>query len=150
MYFWKTNRLVEALNNESLSERDFKNYYLATSIITLVATFLLKVQPSLNMLASIVETLGSAAITIFGINVAFKANGGATGTRFVAKITAICFPLLIKAVVGALALGLCVTLWFNNYGILPDQQEWGNTTVSLVVQAGFFWRLFIHIGKTNG
>lgn len=150
MFFWKTSRLVEDLRSGSLSERDFKNYYLATSIVTVISTCLLKLQPSQNALASAVEMVASVGITILGINAAFKANSGSAGSRFLEKSVAICFPLLIKAVVAAFFLGLCLAFWGGSNGIQLAQQEWANTTASLVIQAVFFWRLFIHVRNSNG
>ena len=95
MYFWRTSHLVQKLREGALGEADFKSYYLATSILTSVCFYLAILQPRESMFALAFEAIGAVAITIFGINAAFKANGGPEGARFVEKAVSISFPLLI-------------------------------------------------------
>lgn len=99
MYFWRTLQLVKDLRTEALGEADFKNYYLATSILVSICFYIALIEPRENMFALGLEAVGTALITILGINAAFKANGGSDGVRFVEKAIAISFPLLMKVLV---------------------------------------------------
>jgi len=39
MYFWRTDKLIEDLKQNRVSQNEFKNYYLASSIIVLLGIF---------------------------------------------------------------------------------------------------------------
>lgn len=148
MYFWRTHRLVEDLRKGSLCETDFKNYYLATSILTTICFYLAQLEPRENMPALAIEVLGAVVITIIGINAAFKANGSSAGGRFVEKAVSISFPLLIKVLLAGLVLGLVVGFSMA-FGISKCQAEWVNAVGTLAVQTVFVWRLVAHVRATK-
>ena len=74
MYFWNTNELSQTIKSSKLSDNDWKNYYLAVSIMTLVGGYLngLDVSPRENTMAFLIEALSMIGITIFGISITFK------------------------------------------------------------------------------
>lgn len=148
MYFWKTPQLVEGLRNSSVSEADFKSYYLATSILTTIAFYLVMLEPRENMPALAIEALGAVIITILGINAAFNANGGPVGSRFVEKAVSISFPLLIKVLVAGFVLGFVVG-FSTALGVSKYQGEWANAVGTLAIQSVFVWRLVVHMKATN-
>ena len=160
MYFWKTNLLVEELAKGPLEENILKNYYLATSILLSIAFYLASITPPENLYLLTVETIGVLIVTIVGLNAAFAANGGNSGTRFLEKIVAISFPLLIRMTAAAIALGLlwvffCVALEVRIFHKLQLEWvssilfEWGTSILIIVIQVVFYQRLVTHVKNTN-
>jgi len=148
MYFWKTDKLVEELKNHSLNSGNFKNYYLAASILTLIGYYLARLQMPTNMSAYAIEAIGTIGATIFGLNFAFKSNGGQSGNNFLDRAVSISFPLLIKTVVVGLALGF-VQVFLEVNGFEKAVFEWLNSISIILIQIVFYWRLSIHLRRVN-
>lgn len=148
MYFWKTSLLVEDLKRSSLGENDFKNYYLATAIFTSACLYLAMLQPRENILALVLEAIGTLVVTVLGLNAAFRANGGPTGSRFVEKAVAISFPLLSKVFVAGFASGLLFVV-SAAFDVSQPQLEWVGATAIVAIQVIFFQRLVVHVRNTN-
>lgn len=148
MYFWKTDALVSELKQGSLSEENFKNYYLATSILTLIGYYLARLELPTNMSAFALEAIGSIGVAIFGLNIIFNANGGNSGSYFLNKTMSISFPLLMKTVIAGLALGVLQALC-KIYGVEKDAIEWLNSISIIFIQIVFYWRLSVHIKRVN-
>jgi hypothetical protein len=148
MYFWKTRLLVDELAKGALEERTLKNYYLATSILILVTYYLASLEPRENFYALAVEVIGTLFATIIGLNAAFTANGGVTGTRFLDKVIAISFPLLIRVLVTGFALGLLVGI-LRIAEVSEGEVEWLISIAVIAIQVIFFLRLVAHVRKTN-
>lgn len=72
MYFWKTGILAEDLKNNKVTERNFKNYYLASTLLGMISYYLAMTAPPENMTMMLIEAIGSIGITVFGIGFAFK------------------------------------------------------------------------------
>ena len=49
MYIWKTENLVEDLKSNKVTERNFKNYYLASSLLMMISYYLAMTDPPENM-----------------------------------------------------------------------------------------------------
>jgi hypothetical protein len=156
MYFWKTQQLVNDLRAGPLDEGDLKNYYLISSVIismVLSTSFMLPADE--NMFVSALDAIGSIIITIIGINVAFMANGGSAGNRFIEKVVSISIPLLMKLFVSIVLLAsvivLLVFFFVSVFGFEFDESqiEWIGAIASLVMQSVFMWRLTVHVGATN-
>ncbi len=148
MNFWKTNKLVEDLKNNSLDENNFKNYYLVTSIIVLLGYYLAILMPPENMGAMFFEAMGSIVITIYGINMAFKTNGGVNGLNFLNKTISIALPLTIKMFVACFILGIILGM-MEESGLSKFYVEWILSVSVVFIQIVFYWRLALHIKNTN-
>jgi len=148
MYFWKTHLLVGELAKGPLEERVQKNYYLATSILSLLCYYIALLEPRENLSALIVETIGMLIATIIGLNAAFVANGGSAGRRFLEKIITISFPLLIKVLAAGFALGFFVAaLKADEWSKI--QIEWVSAISTIAIQCVFLLSLVAHVRKTN-
>jgi len=144
MYFWKTDLLVADLRKSALGEKDFKNYYLATSILIVVGFYLTMLEAREDMLALAIEAIGTLVVTVVGLNAAFTANGGPAGVRFLEKAVSISFPLLMRVVAAGFAMGFLIGA-LEIYGINKSQMEWVGTTAIIAIQGVFFWRLVVHV-----
>ena len=147
MYCWRTDRLVAQINSQSLNENDYKNYYLATTLVTLASFYLLIIQPSRGFLVSTVEMIATIVITIYGINSAFSANGGGDGSRFIEKALTISFPLTIKVLLAAFVLSMFIGVAGVGFGATLEQLDWVGVFVNVAIQGVFFWRLVTFMRK---
>lgn len=148
MYFWKTRLLATELAKGPLEAGTLKNYYLATSILVLVSYYVALLGPRENLYALTAEAIGVLVATIIGLNAAFTANGGATGTRFLDKIIALSFPLLIRVLAAGFVLGLLVAI-LEAAELSKVQVEWVSSISTIAIQVVFFLRLVTHVRKTN-
>ena len=149
MYFWKTGSLVEDLKNNEVTERNFKNYYLASSLLMMISYYLAMTAPPENMTMMLIEAISSIGITVFGIGFVFKCNGGDSGSNFINKALCLSFPLMVKVFVAGFFIGV-VAAGFMEAGSLSQQViEIAYMALGLLLQVIFFWRLAVHIQRVN-
>ncbi len=149
MYFWKTGSLVEDLKNNKVTERNFKNYYLASSLLMMISYYIAMAAPPENMTMMLIEAISSIGITVFGIGFVFKCNGGDSGSNFINKALCLSFPLMVKVFVAGFFIGV-VAAGFMEAGSLSQQIiEIAYTALGLLIQVIFFWRLAVHIQRVN-
>lgn len=144
MYYWNTPALVAELRGDSVSEADFKGYYLFSSVLAMLSVYLVALDTRENLQAWGLEAVVATLIMILGVNAAYAANGGAGGSRFVEKAVAISFPLLLKTLAAGALVGFISVFWLGE-----RQGEWIQTITSLIIQAVFVWRLIVHVRATN-
>jgi len=148
MYLWKINNLVSDLREESLTQENFKNYYLVTSVIITLLFYVIAFDTPTNLTHYLADSIGTIIVTIFGLNLAFNANGGNTGTHFLNKTVSITVPLMIR-------LGVAFTLVMIPFVVLElffsmsISEEWFLSIFTLSVNIIFFWRLVVHLKNTN-
>jgi hypothetical protein len=150
MYFWKTNELAEAIKNGNVSERDWKSYYLASNIFLLVSIYLSALSPrSGGTILYLVEAALIVAITIFGINFTFKTNEALNGNNYIARVTALGFPILIKIFIFGILIGF-IDAGLAEAKIIEDASEPITLTIfTVLAQAFFFWRVNFHLKIIN-
>lgn len=148
MYFWKTGSLVEDLKSNKVTERNFKNYYLASSLLMMISYYLAMTVPPENMTMILIEAVGSIGITVFGIDFVFKCNGGDSGSNFINKALCLSFPLMIKVFVAGFFIGFAVGI-MEAASLFQQVIEIVYTGLVLLIQVIFFWRLAVHIQRVN-
>jgi hypothetical protein len=149
MYFWKTGSLVEDLKNNKVTERNFKNYYLALSLLGMISCYLAMTAPPENMTMMLIDAISSIGITVVGIGFVFKCNGGDSGSNFINKALCLSFPLMVKVFVAGFFIGV-VAAGFMEAGSLSQQViEIAYMALGLLLQVIFFWRLAVHIQRVN-
>lgn len=149
MYFWKTNLVAIALRENTLTQGMLKNYYLATSIIGLIAIYLGGLSPRENLAAYAIEAIACILLVFFGINAAYRANGGVGGVRFLDKMVVLSFPLLIKVLAASFVFGFIGAVVMEVLGVSASYSEWFLSLLVIVLQAVFLWRLVVHVKTTN-
>ena len=86
IYLWRTDRLVNVLVNEQLTETDSRNYMVVSALIytyIIYSGLWFGGSREWMLLFEAVMTLG---ICVVGINECFKANGGSAGTQFLIRL----------------------------------------------------------------
>jgi ABC-type antimicrobial peptide transport system permease subunit len=149
MYLWKTKKLAESLKNNSLKQSEYKNYYIATAVLTLIGFYSAVLNPPETLYAVIFEAVGSILVTVIGLNMAFSANGGNAGTGYLDKIVSLSFPLLVKVIVAATVLAIPLEI-MRQLNTNAQQVDWMYSAAVVLIQLIFFWRITVHVKYING
>ena len=149
MYFWNTAKLSNEIKENTLSEKDWKQYYLAVAILITVLMYLTILIERPYIEAIIVEAVLMVAIAIKGINIAFNTNKDINGSNFVARITALSFPITIKLIVLAIIIGIPLGFLQALPELSAEFHEWVSVAVSVLIQILYFRRINIHLGYIN-
>ena len=151
MYFWNTNELSQNIKISKLSDNDWKNYYLAISIMGLLGIYLTALSPRENTMALLVEAISMIGILIFGISITFKTHktNDKNVASYISKMVALSFPISIKFLVLSFGFGfiLGAAQATNTFATLDS--EWSITVMTVTFQALIFWRLNIHLQAIN-
>lgn len=92
MYFWKINTLNEQLIKGSLEEAESFKYLMANSILFALATIQYEM-PSQYDNWTVISTL---IITILGVLLAYKVNGGKKGKNIMQRYMSVSFVVFIR------------------------------------------------------
>ena len=151
MYFWNTKALSEDIKNSKLSDKDWKNYYLAGSIFITLSMYMLALSPRENSSAVLLEAILMIGILIFGISTTFNTNqaSGNNIYNYISNMTALSFPLMVKFFTLSLILGLGLGIAEGAGLSSAFSQEWIIVALSVSVQALMFWRLNCHLQSMN-
>jgi len=149
MYYWKTNTLAENLKNDEINQAEYKNYYIATSVLALVGYYLATLEPPETLYAVLFEAIGSILITIIGLNIIFRANGGDSGVGYLNRVVSLSFPLLIKVVVASFVLAIVLETLRELGSANSEQIDWLYSTSIVLIQVVFFWRIKVYVQYIN-
>lgn len=141
MYFWKTKELAKKIKNSELSETNKKNYYLGGTIFLYLSMYLMFAQPRTNIYILLLEAALMLLITIFGISISFKSNGGNTGTDYIYRMVIVSFPISIKLFLLSLPLGFVVGIVVGVLSLPINYIELSTSTLMIFIQILFFWRI---------
>ena len=64
MYFWNTKALSEDIKKRKLSDKDWKNYYLAGCILVTLLTYMTELNPRENTTSILIEAILNIGIII--------------------------------------------------------------------------------------
>ncbi len=148
MYLWKTKKLAESLKNKSIKQSEYKNYYVATAVITLVGFYSAELNPPETVYAVIFEAVGSILVTVIGLNITFSANGGNAGTGYLDRIVSLSFPLLVKVIVAAIVLAIPLEI-MRQTNTNAQLVDWMYSASVVLIQIIFFWRVTVHVKYIN-
>ncbi len=156
MYFWNTEKLIDDLKNNRLTEESFKNYYITVGLFTLLGMYAVHLAPRINPQSVIVEFVMSIGILITGLNALFAANGGKAGKYFLNRTVSLALPISIKLLVLSIIpyvifIGTFQYLngSFDKPGIIDPRLEWFDTIFTLLIQLITYWRLYVALKKVN-
>ena len=151
MYIWKTKLLSQDIKNDELTDNDWKKYYLGGGLFLLVSMYLVALSPRANITAMLVEAVMLIGITVFGVSITFNTNQnkGGNGVNYIARVTALSFPLLVKIFTVSLVFGITLGVVGEIISINQAVQEWTLTMFTLLIQVLFFWRINTHLVTIN-
>ncbi len=150
MYFWKTQELAKQIKDDTITEESKKNYYLATSLITIAGMYLTLAGGMQNSMATLTECILLLIITALAINIVFATNRGNDGIDFISRVVILGFPILIKIMVLAFLIGIAMGIYSGASGQLENSiNGWDNAIIAVTVQIFFFWRINVHMSYIN-
>lgn len=150
MYFWKTRNLATDIKNGKISEYNKKNYFLATSILALIAGIIGQLSRShIPQSQVLVECLFFLIITIVGITITFKTNKGNDGIDYVARMIALSLPLLIKMAIMLFVFAAVIGIIDKKLGDNMTTLDWHTIGLATILKIWLFWRLNVHLKYIN-
>ncbi len=149
MYFWKTLALSDDIKNDALTENDWKQYYLAGSIFVSISMYLVTLTPRSDTSILLVEAIATVGVLIFGINITFDTNQEGGSSNYVARITALSFPLLVKIFLLSLLVGVMLGIAGELSSLPAAFLEWSISIFTIMIQMVYFWRLNEHLRYIN-
>jgi uncharacterized membrane protein YeiH len=149
MFIWKTTELSNEIKENTLTEKDWKQYYLAGTIVMTIAMYIAQLVPRINTQPLIVEAVLLVVIAVIGINITFKTNQNNNGSNFVARVTALSFPIIIKVSVFAILFGIALEVVAEVAELSLESREWFMVVFAVLLEALFFWRINVHLYYIN-
>ncbi len=148
MYFWNIRQLAQELANNRISERKGMHYFLASTLLVLLATYYSLWWGVARTWLFYFELVVLIVIAVFGTLRAFAANGGDSGKSFVLRAICLSVPAGIR--VNVLSIGFGLVLYFNAEQIFYSLSFGDpNRAFGIVTYAGFvgfsiyYWWLLV-------
>ncbi|PKF60377.1 hypothetical protein CW745_15020 [Psychromonas sp. psych-6C06] len=147
---WNTKALATKIKKDLLSETEWKNYYLAGSLIITISIYVASLFPRENTLSILIEAILMIGIFIFGINTTFTThkNNGKPVCNYIAKMVSLFVPLTIKFIIFSFSVGFAIGM-AEVSGLPPFFADWVFVVLNVAVQALIFWRLNVHLHSIN-
>lgn len=149
MYVWKTGSLSEDIKKNTISQKEWKKYYLAVSTFMTLAMYLTAISPRDDLMAVMIEAILIVGILIFGVNITYKSNKGDSGSDYIPRMTALSLPILIKLFLLSLLFGVLLGFLSEAFSLSESVIEWLTVCFVVLVQVLFFWRINTHIKYIN-
>jgi hypothetical protein len=155
MYFWDSRRLAVDLRNDAVSPTQLKNYLIALFILGLPTGLVHLGFTREERLSWLLALTISATATVVGLHLAFKANGGSGGERFIQKVVALMLPLTIQMMVLIALLMIALVIAASPLELdasgTPKLGRFTEQAVDVIVHAAMpwlMWRLVVHMPDT--
>ena len=78
-----------------------------------------------------------------------KTNQNNNGSNFVARITALSFPIIIKVSVFSILFGIALEVVAELAELSLEFREWFRVVFAVLIEALFFWRINVHLSYIN-
>lgn len=155
MYFWNSTQLIKDLTNNQVSQADFKNYYVASSVLVLLSIFLLSQLPTEDWKMGLSVFLLNSGLLMSWMNAIFNANGGNQGQDFLNRIIALYLPISIKLIVYFIVITLIFQLFLNGFESQMPQATfdlinlWSSSCFEIIMNFVLYWRIYAAIKIIN-
>ena len=152
MYFWNTKKLASDIKNNLVKAEDWKNYYLLPLIFASIFSIFENTFPvslGLNLNFIYLSEILYIGIFIFGINITFKSNLKKSGESYVARITALGFPIGVKLISASILIIFIAVIVISIFHFGKDFKEWFSLTLTCVMEIIFFWRINVYLKFIN-
>lgn len=150
MYLWNTEFLATDIKNGNVSEREWKNYYLAISVFFTLALYLAVLIPTGSVISVLVEAIAMVGVLIFGVSITYQSNKGDNGVDYIPRMTALSLPITIKLLLLSVLFGFLVGIVDEAASFSEAAFDWLMTGFVVAMEALFFWRLNVHVKRING
>lgn len=159
MYFWNTKKLINDLKNDRLSERDYKNYYLVSSVFMFIIMFAMRFNPVIDVVPNLIDAVLSILLLIVGVNLCFDANGRNQGKQFLNRLICIFLPIGVRFIFAYLLLLLFIVIFFiltakfieptQIPALIAPYKNWVGIFISILFQVIMYWRFCVALKAIN-
>ncbi|MGE8541133.1 hypothetical protein [Acinetobacter sp. ANC 3813] len=148
MYFWNLQKLIEDLRLNKVTAVQYKNYYIASSILILFSFFAVIVSPEQPLRINFAVFLINVGLLISWTNAIFKANGAEQGKNFLNRFVALYFPIVLRiAVVYLVVLMMFAAVWSLGAHLIDGQvknyiDQYLETILDPIFSFIVYWRIY--------
>ena len=148
MYFWKINDLKKQIILRGLSETQVFYYILLYVGTTTILIQMMEYFPSdeLHNKWDYVKCGLDLLIPIFGTILAYRANGGETGTSFAAKYFSISFVVGIRFFVYYIPV-MSALIAYHYWGFIESGAEIQNDWILVALSSAWYGAVYAFIAK---
>lgn len=148
MYFWNVKQLIHDLKTHQVKQSQFKNYYIASSILILVSFFFVAITPEQPVRLNLATFVVNLGLLISWTNAIFKANGGEQGQQFLNRFFALYLPIVLKTLVIFVVAVILIELIWTNYSEewsepeLEKINEYKDVAIDPIFSCVVYWRIY--------
>ena len=154
MYFWDSRRLTKDLRNDAVPASTLRDQFIGLLIIGAPVFVSGLFDAARFDRWDVIYLVGAIAIVIFGIQWAYRMNGGDEGRRFVEKSVALLLPVTIQSFVLMLVvfMGLLAVESALDSRLRPWEkalmEDVSTLSITLLLHVWVMWRLGVHLADT--
>ena len=153
MHWWRTDRLVVQLADNTLAEHDALRYMLLSAGLYEFALYSSSWFGNWRGWQLLVEFGVALLISLVGIHECYKANAGASGRQFIGRFSALAIPVGLKLALASLVIG-----FFLSYtsGYVINESTFRNPrfvhevlafVLGITFTFVFYWRVAYHLAR---
>ena len=155
LHFWRTERLVQDLAANRVSERTGAQYMMLSAVLYVQANYSALWFGAYRDWVFFLELLVVLVVSLVGVNECYKANGGSEGTQFVSRYCSLAVPIGVKIAVLGVVLGhgfYLASPYLLGGGAFRDPAliyRYVSLLMPVAFTSIYFWRVAHHIGKVR-
>ena len=150
MYFWRIGRLKQELQAGVVGPRAAFSYLLATLLLYTVTGGIPGLWNDESIPSELMNWTGFLAgvvLVCVGTYASYISNGGARGIDFLARYLSLGWVLLIRVMVLAAVVSLCIFVLLDQLALphATQWQAWSNLLIAIGLLVLYYWRLAVHM-----
>ncbi|CAM4313481.1 hypothetical protein [Acinetobacter pragensis] len=155
MYFWNVNKLVEDLRLNKVSEVDFKNYYIASTIIIFFSYLALTLTPESSASEAWASFILQVGLLMSWMNAIFKVNGGEKGRDFLKRIIALYLPITLQSFALFIVIGVVLNVILPFFSSNLDEAAFKQFNIikdlifEVILSTYIYWRIYKAVKQIN-
>lgn len=155
MYFWNVNKLVEDLRLNKVSEVDFKNYYIASTIIIFFSYLALTLTPESSASEAWASFILQVGLLMSWMNAIFKVNGGEKGRDFLKRIIALYLPITLQSFALFVVIGVVLNAILPFFSSNLDEAAFKQFNIikdlifEVILSTYIYWRIYKAVKQIN-
>lgn len=155
MHFWRTDRLVEDLAANRVSEQAGAQYMMLAAVLYVQSTYFALWFGAYRDWVFFLELAAVLIVSLVGVNECFKANGGSQGQQFLARYSAVAVPVGVKIAVLGFIVGqgfYYASPYLLGHGTFRSPElvyRYVSLLMPVVFTSLYFWRISYHLGRVR-
>jgi len=153
IHWWNTDKLVERLVTDSLSESESLRYAMVAAALYTQAMYWATWFGGYQSWLLLYEFAAVTAVALIGVSECFKANDGSLGSDFLKRLAVLGVPVGIKVMLASIVLGQVLYFGFP-YVVTPTTfrdpvfvYQLASFVFGMAFMAAFYWRIAFHLRR---